>query len=271
MIVLFSLVFGGFLGAYTEDQAENDMRDKEFESGRAAVKEEESKTRDGFGYVRLWNFSAWDAAPVAVCARVKGADAEQPPTPLTFEMAAGETKRYRRLPAGTYEITLHPAVRPDLSSPDSAGKPPDWKAMKKLAVIDTVKIEKDQCITLLVQGTGKPQIEVLEEPPSEQAGIHIRQMIPGIEVGFGYSQGGTDKILADKMGQGTRFLPWPGPAERRPFFVSFPTEFDTIGRNDFELDLRFCPVHTVIIHKDRYGRVSATATEDGLKAALASQ
>jgi hypothetical protein len=256
---------------YTEDEITSDMRKQDYESGLAVVKEEESKHSGGLGYLRIWNFTAPDSTPIAIVARRKSTDAAQPLV-ISYSLMPGGIQRYRRLPVGEYELSVYPSIQLDFSSPESADKPIDFSQLKKLANPSSVKIIKDDCATLLISGQGsKPEVKIIDETPKEGSGIQVYQMVPGINATIGVARRDGEEILMDKIEVGTFFVSWPSSGGRHPFFINYPNEFGTLGRRDFEIDFNFSTNHSVIIHKDAYGRVTSTATEDGLKAALAAQ
>jgi hypothetical protein len=220
-------------------------------------------------FIRVWYLA--DPRSPDICIVLKPSEGD--PDYIARSLPPCRLKNYRKIAVGPSRLLFGAKVNIDIDDSKSWESQPRISSMKRVGISPVdLDLAGGDCATVLITGAPDHFASRVIKDVAPESGIRVRfiNLMPEIKPDVGLTSKSGDQWLWQDLAEIEVVVDLPKPKGFRYAFVDFPGQGNRRARREREMDFDITPMHTLIMHRDRYGRLSVTATEDGLSAALAS-
>lgn len=254
-----------------EDANEWEERENQYQEALSS-----SKGKDT-GFVRIWNFTDSATAPFAVF--IKPKDGE--PTSVVLRCLPGSMTSYKSVPSGNFEIMVTEQAVPELTL-ESLNEPPqelpDPSRLRSLLskALD-VELKKDDCFTLVIQGSLDAlqaslveDLNVIDEDADGQIvpSLTFINFVSDAPVDLGWFKDGKTEWFKPNLTEQSYRTVLSNVNEFRVLTVKHTNENGRDASQHVFIDYKFGKTYSVVFYPGKYGRPKLSVAESGLRPAL---
>jgi hypothetical protein len=273
-ITVSALCFFPFFLLAQVEPGDGSSQEKLYQENLKTLEEEKKAKPGDYGYVRFWNMSSKDTAPVLFVLKPEkntNSSSGAGLVVINTGFRGGDMTGYRKLPSGKYKVGF---FKPLVATENGEILPLVWEKLEPMEGKNLLlDVNKDRCRTAIIEKNTSYSLNFLDDDDEPAYGVQIRILhrVADQPVEIGYILGGKENSLWTGNGPALEIKQIQDLNKLTPFYADITKKSGIKARRSFEIDCSFIHSHTLIVMTDPYGRVVCRAYRDGLKAAIGAQ